>query len=491
MATAVPAGALAVSLEDLPGPAFLLDGAEGSVGAHNAAFVAWAGRGDPTGLTLAELLPGDGGAVRLWTEARAAGAAEHYVERRGQDGEGSLWCLRARRTPSGVLVCAGDLSAIASAAHAVHAAERDYVAVAAHELRAPLAAIKAWASALDGRRKASGGDVADGLGAIARQVDRMNELLTDLFDAARAAAGALAAERAAVPLSLLVRGALASTPHGVHAVVAPELPGEVHVDAVHIEAVIGRVIGWIAARAPGARIDVEAVRDGREIHLVVADHGPELSRAAEGEIFARAVRGGRGRGLGLYLCQQLAAASGGRIFRERTGSDGRGAHFVLALPDATPGAHFEGLSSPPRATPARVLVGEPDPVRRARALAALRLEGYEADGVADGARLLWSLDEGGWDVVVADSAHARSGGHGRRRAHPRAGGTSRAGGHRAHRRSPPRARRRRARRRPGGAGPAGGLAAPGVAGGVRGSGAAGVRRLRQRFRPGFFCSFFQ
>ena len=397
MATAVPFGPLALSLEDLPGPAFLLEGSEGRIGAANSAFVEWAGRGNPGGLTLADLLPGDPGAARLWNEARSAGAAEHYVERRGRDGEGSLWCLRARRMPAGVLVCAGDLSALAAAAHAVHAAERDYVAVAAHELRAPLAAIKAWASALDGRRADHRADVADGLGAIARQVDRMNELLTDLFDAARAAAGALAAERAPVAVEALVRRALASTPHV--ASVAAVLPGEVLVDAVQIEAVIGRVLGWIAARAPGTPIDVIATREAGEIHLVLADRGPALERAAEGEIFARAIRGGRGRGLGLYLCQQLAAASGGRIFRERAAE---GAHFVLALPEATTGGDPPAAPTRVPATPARVLVGEPDPVRRARALAALRLEGYEADGVADGARLLWSLDEGGWDVVVAD-----------------------------------------------------------------------------------------
>ncbi len=395
MATAVPFGPLALAIEDLPGPAFLLEAPGDRVGEHNAAFVAWAGRGDPTGLTLGDLLPGDPGAARLLREAWAAGAAEHYVERRGPDGEGSLWSLRARRTPAGVLVCAVDLSALAAAAHAVHAAERDYVAVAAHELRAPLAAIKAWASALDGRVHSGAeprrADVADGLGAIARQVDRMNELLTVLFDAARASAGALAASRAKVTVEALVGRALAAAPPAVRADVAAALPGEVLVNAVQIEAVLGRVLGWIAARAPGIPVAVHAEREDGAVHLVLGDPGPPLPRDAEGEIFARVIRGGRRRGLGLYLCQQLAAASGGRIFREAAPG---GAQFVLALPEARiPGAA-------PDAT--RVLVGEPDPVRRARALAALRLEGYEADAAPDADRLFAGLDEARRDVVVVD-----------------------------------------------------------------------------------------
>jgi signal transduction histidine kinase len=390
-------------MEDFPGPAFLLEGPDGRVSSHNEAFAEWAGQADLTGLALAELLPGDAGAARVWQEARSAGTAEHYVERRGRDGESSFWSLRARRTSRGVLVCAGDLTAVATAAHAVHAVEREYVAVAAHELRAPLSAIKAWASALDGRRADGGGLVADGLGAIARQVDRMNELLTDLFEAARAGAGALSAERAPVAVSALVERAAAASPCAGRVEVAAALPDQVMVDAAQIEATLGRVLGWVAARSPAGRIGIGAAREAGEIHVVVDDPGPELSLRAEGELFGRAVRSARGRGLGLYLCQQLAAANGGRIFRERAPEPAR-ARFVLALPGSLP--------PPAGAGPARVLVGEPDPARRSRALAALRLEGHEAEGAADGARFFESLARAAFEVAVIDLLMPGAGGLG-------------------------------------------------------------------------------
>ena len=396
MASVDPPGPPAFSIDDLPGPAFLLGGADGRVIDHSAAFAAWAGRPDLTGLGLADLFPGDPGAVRMWQEARSAGAASYYVERRGLAGESSFWCLHARSTPAGVLVYAGDLTPVATAAHAVHAAEQEYVAVAAHELRAPLSAIKAWASALDGRRGAEH-YASDGLEAIARQVDRMNELLTDLLDAARAGSGVLRPTLAEVTVDALVRGAVAASPHAADVRLPPVLAGAAVVDAVQIEAVLGRVLGWVAARRTSGSIRVAAERGPHEVHVVVSDPGPALSRHADGELFARSLRHGRGRGLGLYLCQQLAAASGARLFHE----SGR---FVLALPREAP--------PPPCGEPghAHVLVGEANAVERERALAALRLEGHEAAGAADGESLRRILSEHPFDVVVADLSMPDAGG---------------------------------------------------------------------------------
>jgi signal transduction histidine kinase len=388
-----------LSLEDLPGPACVLAAERGEVGAHNEAFAAWAGRGELKGVALADLLPGDPGARRLFREARALGVAEHHVERRDADGACSFWILRARRIEGGVLLCAGEVSALAEAAQAMHAAERSYVAVASHELRAPLAAIKAWASALGGRAREKGGApgnaeiFTDGLAAIARQVDRMDELLGDLFAAAESGSGALHAERARVDVGELVRAAVTSSPHAARAVVGAIPPANALVDRAHLEAVIGRVLAWIALRTPEGPIAVDAERgENGETLVLFADRGPALARRAEGELFGRTARGGRGRGggVGLYLCQQLAAASGARVFRER----GR---FVVALPaDRLPDRLAGG--------PPRVLVGDADATRLSRALSALRLEGHEATGAATLDLLVEGAEEGAYDVVVADAA---------------------------------------------------------------------------------------
>ena len=140
-------GGFQVTLEQLPGPACLL-GEGGRIAAHNLAFEAWAGRGAVEGTSLASLLPGDPVIERLWEDAQR-GPVEHHVQRRARSAAGaSLWSLRATPAAPGVLVCASDITAFAQAAQAMHTAQGDDGAMGVHELRAPLAAIKAWAGAL-------------------------------------------------------------------------------------------------------------------------------------------------------------------------------------------------------------------------------------------------------------------------------------------------------------------------------------------------------
>jgi CheY-like chemotaxis protein len=221
----------------------------------------------------------------------------------------------------------------------------------------------------------------------------MNVLLTDLFDAARAGSGALHARRAPVAVEALVRSLGGGS---AHPVIRGDVGARVFVDAVQIQAVLGRLLGWIAGRQPSGEIRVDVSGSASEIQVALMDPGPALTRRADGELFGRGLRAGRG--LGLYLCQHLAAVNGGRVWREPVLDAGAAplARLVLALPTTQ-------LSSTRReAVPTRVLVGEADPLHRARMVAALRLEGHEVSGVAEGGALLRDLDRGDWDVVVAD-----------------------------------------------------------------------------------------
>lgn len=369
------------SLEELPGPACLLAPPDGRVSRHNAGFAAWAARAEPRGETLAELFPGDPGMSALWDEVRAGGApAEHHVERRGADGARSFWSVRARRVEEGVLVAAADVSSMAAAAHALHAAQRTFVSAAAHELRAPLSAIKAWASALSARRK---GDEPfdDGLSVIARQVDRMHLLLSDLLEAARSDAGALRA----VP-----------TPIGLGELLPPGTPGpddRVRVDPPQIAAALARLSAWVTARRPEAPAVITAERAGDELHVILDDPGPPLSPAAEALLFARAGSGRtRGAGLGLHIVQLLAAASGGRVFREGAGD---GARFVLAVPAAD-------APLPSRAPgPLRVaVVVRASSGLGARAATLLRLYGHLVETLPAVTAI-----RAGTDLVLADADH--------------------------------------------------------------------------------------
>jgi len=393
------------SLEELSWPTCLLIAPEGRVGWHNEVFGVWAGRADAHGAGLGELFPGDPVVGRLWDEARAFGAVEHHVERRGPDGAASFWSVRARRAEGGVLVCATDLTAFAEAAHALHGVQRVFVAAAAHELRAPLSAIKAWASALGARRRAPHTVedeplLDDGLGAIARQVDRMNELLSDLLEAARSDTGALRAARAPVPVADLLERAVDAAPSAGRVTLGPLPDACVLVDSRHLEAAFARIAAAVAKRQTEGPITVTCELEGAEVRVVVADGGPALAPAVEADVFGRVPRPGRGRGvgLGLHVAQLLVARSGGRLWREREGSGDR---FVIALPaaDAPPPERAPG--------PLRALVVlREDGGLLGRAASILRLYGHQVVTAPSPA----SIEAAAFDLVLVDLLRPSAGG---------------------------------------------------------------------------------
>ena len=402
---------LAPFLEEIPGPCCLLGPPDGAVTAWNTSFADWAGRLDLTGLGLGALFPGDATLLGLWDEARGASVAvEHHVERHGRGGAASFWSLRARRTGAGVLVCATDLTSFAEAAQAVHASQRAYVAAVTHELRAPLAAIKVWAGALDGRRRprreAEGNlppPLDEGLGAIARQVDRMDELLSDLLEAARSEAGAVRAHRVPLGAADLVRRAIEAAPGplAARARLGVAVEDRVLVDPLQLEAVLGRLLAYVARRSPEGPLVIDLERAPAEVLVRVPDAGPPLPALAEADLFGRRALAGRGRGagIGLHVAQLLAAAGGARVWRER-GPDG--ARFVVALPGEA--AARAGATAEPR--PLRVLVAEREEGGLlARAASVLRLFGHEVTtrSSAEGlhATLAGPAGDGAPDLVVA------------------------------------------------------------------------------------------
>lgn len=407
-----------IPIDALPGPACVLDAADGSALWHNAAFAAWIGQDAIDGLPLDRLFPGDPAPARLFAEALALDATvEHHTARSDASGARSLYCLRARRIEPGVLLWATEVTALAQAWRAIHDCQRDYVAMTAHELRGPLTSIKAWACAADQKRP---GDarrgapdrsplVSDALQAIVRQVDRMSELLTDLLDVARDGAGALRAARTVVDVEDLVTRACAASPFGLDVTVRRPLPGAVFCDVLHLEVVLGKLIAHAARRRREAPVEVSAEASDGEVRVSVIDRGPPLGAEAEGDLFGRFSRSGRrqGGGLGLYLCQQLVAHEGGRIWIEHEGSASR---LVVALPDAgradLDAEEPDGRRSAiPRAAlrPLRILVADRDAALVGRAVSVLRLGGHDPAGVASGERF-WQLLEhdGAIDAVLVD-----------------------------------------------------------------------------------------
>ncbi|MGN6809538.1 MAG: ATP-binding protein [Thermomicrobiales bacterium] len=211
-----------------------------------------------------------------------------------------------------------------------------------HDLRTPLAAIRAAAGSL--LQEDIAWDAAtrhEFAAAIDDEAARLNRLVGNLLDMSRIDAGVLVARKELYPLDALLRAAVArhQTVPGptITLEVAADLP-PVPLDPVQIDQVLDNLLDNARNYSPpGAPVAVSALRDerGEQILIRVADRGPGISpddRERVFEKFGRLARdaASQGSGLGLAIARGLVAAHGGRLWVEE--NPGGGAHFVVSLP---------------------------------------------------------------------------------------------------------------------------------------------------------------
>jgi len=215
----------------------------------------------------------------------------------------------------------------------------------AHDLRSPIDAINLGALAL--QRLIERGNWADVdrafrlLGNMKTNVNRLDRMVTDLFDTSRIDAHRLTIETEPVELGSLVRdvvtrAAAATTDHPVKTSVPESLPMVV-ADPARLEQVLVNLLSNAAKYStPGSEIQLEAVARVGEVQLAVTNTGEGLAPEETTNLFTRFYRSqahrGRapGTGLGLYIAKSLVEAQGGRMWVES--ERGRYATFAFTLP---------------------------------------------------------------------------------------------------------------------------------------------------------------
>jgi signal transduction histidine kinase len=223
---------------------------------------------------------------------------------------------------------------------------RRFTADAAHELRTPIAAMRARlevALAEDGptvRRDAA----VDAL----EQAERLGRLAEDLLMLARVEGGAVpsAALEGTVDVSDLVREvATALAPVAEEHSRPFHWTAEADVLVAGSEPLLKRVLVNLVDNAfrhtpPSALVEVEARRDGGRAVIVVHDAGPGVDPALLPQVFERFRHGaGGGSGLGLALVREIIERHRGTVTLERCAGGGTLATVSLALMTASPRAH--------------------------------------------------------------------------------------------------------------------------------------------------------
>ena len=219
---------------------------------------------------------------------------------------------------------------------------RTLVAAVAHDLRAPLASLKASSSTLADPELDIGADARRGLATtIDAKADHLADLVQNLLDMSRIQAGVLRPRRTVASLGSLVSGVLSDRPpswqgHEISAEIPNSLP-PVDADLVLMSRVLTNLIDNAIRHSPGGgRVAIRALHrpgDG-VIEVSVTDSGPGVPVAKREEIFGLFPRHEHdaGAGLGLTIARTFVEAHGQRLWVED--APGGGARFCFTVPAA-------------------------------------------------------------------------------------------------------------------------------------------------------------
>ena len=276
---------------------------------------------------------------------------------RGLQGELRLWREQAPLTPAEdrLLRTFATQGALAlERAHLVQAETRAKIleesdrlksallSSVSHELRSPLAAIKAGITSLSDREvywdSPAGTDL---LSVVEEEVDHLNRLVGNLLDMSRIESGALKPKRQWNVLvdifdSALERMYRAAEAYRIEIDLRDDLP-LVPVDAAQLEQVFTNLVSNSLKYAPpGSVISIGACpQDDQTLLVEVRNQGPPIAEEHLERVFDKFYRVTAadrvtGTGLGLSICKGIIEAHGGRIWAENR-PDGLAFKFTLPL----------------------------------------------------------------------------------------------------------------------------------------------------------------
>jgi len=228
---------------------------------------------------------------------------------------------------------------------AVEQGRRDLVAAISHDLRTPMASIRAMLEAIEDGVVSDPATVHQYHVAMREQVNRLNRLIDDLFELSRFDSGSLEPRVSAVDLNELVAETVDSLrpsaeQKGVDLLVDPAAgSSSASADADQVQRVLANLVHNAIRHTPqGGSIHVGVHPNQREWAVVVEDSGEGIVDVDIDHIFDRFYRGEKARthtndagaGLGLAIAKAIIEAHKGRIWAENARP--AGAKFTFTLP---------------------------------------------------------------------------------------------------------------------------------------------------------------
>lgn len=235
----------------------------------------------------------------------------------------------------------------------------EFVSIASHQLRSPLAAVKGYASML---LENSFGELSVGareaVGRIFSSSSFMARSVDDFLNVSRIELGRMKYDLSIFDLCSIIDLVLdEQKPFAEDKNIKLEHKRDKKTKTCQIFADMGKVKqvltnlvdNAIKYTPKGGTISITFTRniEAHTVTVAVADTGMGMSKETIKRLFKKFSRADNankvnviGTGLGLYVAHNLITAQGGKIWAESDG-EGKGSTFYIELPDASAGAHLK------------------------------------------------------------------------------------------------------------------------------------------------------
>jgi signal transduction histidine kinase/DNA-binding response OmpR family regulator len=217
----------------------------------------------------------------------------------------------------------------------------ELVNIVAHDFRAPIAGILGYAELLEWKPDAPIESRVESARAIISAATHVSSLVDKTLKTSRLETGQFPFEFGVVDLGSVVRGVMArfpGSPRHVVQVDVPEDPLPCWADRERLAEVVENLLSNAVKYSPaGGPIHLEVLGEGEGVTVRISDTGIGIAPEDMRRLFRpfSRVRGRgapevEGSGLGLYICERIVRAHGGRLWADSR--PGQGSTFSFAMP---------------------------------------------------------------------------------------------------------------------------------------------------------------
>lgn len=218
----------------------------------------------------------------------------------------------------------------------------DFISLVSHELKTPLASIKAYIQVLEKKLSETGDrQLAAYLSNVDRQSNKLNELLNELLDAGELEFGRFNIKKETFSLPDLIERVKSDfeTTYTSHTLIQRGRPDvQIQGDKNRVEQVLTNLLSNAVKYSPDSgKVVLNVVREKDSVTFCVKDYGVGIAKSDLSKVFERYYRSPgvshdakKSFGLGLYIAAEIVKEHDGEIWVKST--PGKGSSFYFSLP---------------------------------------------------------------------------------------------------------------------------------------------------------------